>query len=812
MPDSLFTVRRFQARSDLQDAFRVQVSAAVLQSLRLAPGDLCDLEAANNAPVTAIAWSASERPALGPKNAQVSNVIQDLCHLSLGDKVTIRPNEQTVTVPQRVVLCGNDSPYADTSGMHPGYWRRSVENHIIEAGFVWVGMVFSLPRQRRSFRIVKVDCSEETDQLYRVGTATSVIIDEAFVPSEKEIMPPKLAMERAGVGGLIHQMNEIDARLEDYGEDVQYVQYPAYYQPFEGGMLVHGPSGAGKSLLLEKVAKAGWKKVVIIDLYRCESGTRPSQQYVQKKLTGIERSEPSLLILDGLELCTKDAGERGTEAMRMASFLADEIKNFNSHRVLVLGATSNIKDLDPELRRLGCFEHLIEIPPPGAKTRTEILKIIMHSVDTSPDETLDVMGERTHGYVGADLRKLVKVATLKAKSRTKAHQHPPSYEESQKSTWSQTNGNTMLIAPNAEDFDAALREVRPSAMQDAFLETPKVRWSDIGGQGATKEALQEAVEWPFKYPKLMAAFAAPPAKGLLLYGPPGCSKTLTAAALATSSDLNFLAVKGAELLSMYVGESERAVRRVFDRARAAAPSVLFFDEIDAIGSSRSAASGSSGGESSGGVGTTVLTTLLNELDGIEALTGVFVLAATNRPDSLDPALVRPGRLDRLLYVGLPDRAARADILRIRLGRVEPERLGPELRVEGSGARERLAAVTEGYSGAEVVRVCERAALAAVREEITGIEGGNGAASIEGGEVRLGLRHFEIALAEVPRMVTRQMVERYERWGKSMQPAGMTATAVNEKGKERVNGLGSVPTFLEESDEADGVDIAGLTLT
>ena len=309
MPDSLFTVRRFQARSDLQDAFRVQLSTSALQSLKLSPGDICDIGVTNNIYLPAIAWPASDKLALGPKIAQMSNVLQDLGHYNLGDRISIYRSEGPVTEPQNVVLVANDRG-DDASTVHPGYWRRSMENLVTDAGYIWVGMVFTLPRQRRSFQIVRIDYSESTDQLYRVGPGTSISIDNEFVPSKRLTVMPRLAMKRDGVGGLAPQMDELDTRFEDYSDNLQHLRYPSYYQPFEGAVLLHGPPGTGKSLLLSKAARASWKQIINIDLYRGENGSRPTLAQVQKRLTNVERLEPGLLTIDGLELCTRGAAAR----------------------------------------------------------------------------------------------------------------------------------------------------------------------------------------------------------------------------------------------------------------------------------------------------------------------------------------------------------------------------------------------------------------------------------------------------------------------------------------------------------------------
>jgi AAA family ATPase len=298
-----------------------------------------------------------------------------------------------------------------------------------------------------------------------------------------------------------------------------------------------------------------------------------------------------------------------------------------------------------------------------------------------------------------------------------------------------------------DEYERALLEVRPTAMKEVFLEKPNVRWSDIGGSGNVKETLDEVVEWPFKHPALMKELNVEPQKGILFYGPPGCSKTLTAKAIATSSGLNFIAVKGAELTSMYVGESERAVREVFRKARAAAPSIIFFDEIDSIASER---------DSAGTKGLNVLTTLLNEMDGIETLKGVLVLAATNKPEMLDPALLRPGRFDSLIYVAPPNEAARKEIFRIRT-RAVPIAEDVDIDI--------LADQTEGFSGAEVVNICSEAARATMRrcvaqgEAITGRVDGRDADE----NVKVSKEDFDAAMRNAVRRITPEMLESYENW-------------------------------------------------
>ncbi|RAL60273.1 hypothetical protein DID88_000053 [Monilinia fructigena] len=384
-------------------------------------------------------------------------------------------------------------------------------------------------------------------------------------------------------------------------------------------------------------------------------------------------------------------------------------------------ATSDILKVPASLRKRGMFTTAIALPVPDAAARKAILKSLNPQMSPETrDEILDDFGERTHAYTPEDLARLLDEAQNFAQDRL----------DNEKNLSEQK----FIIA---EDIEHALLEVRPSAMHDVTLRPPKVKWSDIGGQDRVKEAIQLAIETPLRHPEIMQDFGRSPTKGLLLYGPPGCSKTLTAQAVATEMDFNFFAVKGAELLSKYVGDSERAVRNIFARARAAAPSIIFFDEIESIGGKRD------GKNSNNGVN--VLTTLLNEMDGIESLKGVTVLAATNKPQDLDLALLRPGRFDELIYVAPPDLAGREAILRARK---RDSTMGEDVDIA------ELADLTEGYSGAEMVRICEKAFDAAIERR-----------KKNGTRDRAVMEDFLGAIKTIKKQITTEMVEEFEKWAK-----------------------------------------------
>eukprot|EP00697_Spironema_sp_BW2_P013652 gnl/Spiro4/3853_TR1899_c0_g1_i1.p1 gnl/Spiro4/3853_TR1899_c0_g1~~gnl/Spiro4/3853_TR1899_c0_g1_i1.p1 ORF type:complete len:403 (-),score=63.58 gnl/Spiro4/3853_TR1899_c0_g1_i1:3-1211(-) len=387
--------------------------------------------------------------------------------------------------------------------------------------------------------------------------------------------------------------------------------------------------------------------------------------------------------------------------------------------VFVLGATNRPRALDPSVRRAGRFDRELDIGIPTAPARVEILGALLRRLShtLSPSDIQEVAAS-CHGYTGADLASLCREAGLRSMRRARAQSAP-------------TNGAAASTdAITRGDVDQAFAAIRPSAMREIVLDVPNVRWDDIGGNEEIKQLIREAVEWPVRHPEAFQRLGIRPPRGVLLYGPPGCSKTLIAKALATESGLNFIAIKGPELFSKWVGESEKAVQEVFRKARAVAPAIVFFDEIDALATKRSA--------ESGGVADRVLSQLLTELDGIEPLKQVVVIAATNRPAALDDALLRPGRFDRLLYVGPPDRSARESIFKIACRKIP---LADDVCLAA------LAEKTNKYSGAEISAICREAAVSAMQEDLSATQ--------------VFARHFEAALALIPPRTSDSVLKSFE---------------------------------------------------
>jgi len=362
--------------------------------------------------------------------------------------------------------------------------------------------------------------------------------------------------------------------------------------------------------------------------------------------------------------------------------------------IIVIGATNRPNAIDPALRRPGRFDREIEIGVPDKTSRHEILQVHTRAMPLTPDVDLHRLSDICHGYTGADISALCREAAMKALRR-----YLPSINLEEERVPSEMLEKMQV---NLDDFKNAYREITPTAMREVYVEVPTVNWADVGGLTDVKQELQEAVEWPIKKPEAFARVGIRPPKGILLFGPPGCGKTMLARAVATESEANFISIKGPELFSKWVGESEKGIREVFKKGRSAAPSIVFFDELDSVAPRRGSDLGDSGASER------VISQLLTEMDGIESLVNVVVIGASNRPDIIDPAILRPGRFDRLIYVPAPDHATRLQILKIHTRNMP---LTPDVDLD------QITSQTAGYSGADIEAVCREAGLISLRRDI-----------------------------------------------------------------------------------------------
>ena len=493
------------------------------------------------------------------------------------------------------------------------------------------------------------------------------------------------------------------------------------------GVLLHGPPGTGKTLLAKAVANETNAHFIsisgpeIMSKYYGES-----EQRLREIFKEAEENAPSIVFIDELDsIAPKREEVTGEVEKRVVAQLLSLMDGLQARgKVVVIGATNRVNALDPALRRPGRFDREIEIGVPDKNGKLEILQIHSRGMPFAEGVDLKKLSEITHGFVGADLEALCKEAAMRALRRIL-----PELELEAESVPADVLNK---ITVSNDDFYNALKEIEPSAMREVMIETPNTHWSDIGGLDSAKEELVSAIEWPLRYPEMFKAASIRQPKGILLYGPPGTGKTLLARALATESESNFISVKGPELLSKWVGESERGVREVFRKARQAAPCIIFFDEIDAIAPVRGMGYGDSM------VTERVISQLLTELDGLEELRGVVVIGATNRPDMVDPALLRAGRFDKVVGVYWPNLEERKEIFKINL---KNKPLSNDVSIE------ELATMTDGYSGADISEVCNEAGMLTLRELLYRCKSPEEASS-RAQEIIIQRRHFEEAMKKI----------------------------------------------------------------
>jgi transitional endoplasmic reticulum ATPase len=517
------------------------------------------------------------------------------------------------------------------------------------------------------------------------------------------------------------------------------------------GVLLHGPPGCGKTLLARAVAnesEANFYSIngpEIMSKFYGESEARLREIFQQA-----QQNAPSIIFVDELDAIAPKREEVTGEVERrvVAQLLALMDGLSGRGNVIVIGATNRPSALDPALRRPGRFDREIEIGVPDRKGRYEVLQIHTRGMPLVPYKegekgegvNLDRLAEMTHGYTGADLSALGRETAMKALRRylpqinLEEERIPPAVLEK--------------MEVQMSDFENAYKELTPTAMREVYIEVSTVHWDDAGGLEDVKQHLKEAVEWPLKNPEMFSRLGIRPPKGILLYGPPGCGKTLLAKAVATESEANFITIKGPEVFSKWVGESEKAIREVFRKARMAAPAVVFLDEIDSITPRRGM------GMSDSGVSERVISQLLTEMDGITTLQDIVVIAATNRPDMVDSAVLRPGRFDRLIYVPEPDEKSRLQILKIYM-RGMP--IGADVDLNP------LVIGTKYYSGADIESLCREAAMHALRRDVNSRE--------------VSMKDFQDALKEMGPSITPDMEKWYKSFMQQIRQVQKPATPV-----------------------------------
>jgi len=567
-----------------------------------------------------------------------------------------------------------------------------------------------------------------------VDENTEVVVRKEPV-KEEERRIPKVTYE--DIGGLDKEIQRIREMVELPLRHPELFKHLGIDPP--KGVLLYGPPGTGKTLLAKAVANESGAHFIAINGPEIMSKWYgESEAKLREVFKEAQDNAPSIIFIDEIDAVAPKRGEvTGEVEKRVVAQLLSLMDGLESRgEVIVIAATNRPEDVDPALRRPGRFDREIQIGVPDRKGRREILEIHTRNMPLADDVDLDKLAEVTHGYVGADLAALAKEAAMHALRR-----FLPEIDLE-----SETIPTEVLqkIKVTMNDFYEAMKEIQPTALREVYIEIPEVHWEDIGGLKEVKKEVIEAAEWPLKYPQVFEKLGIRPPRGILLYGPPGTGKTLLAKAVATESEANFIAVKGPEILSKWVGESEKAVREIFRKARQAAPCIIFFDEIDSIAPRRGLGFGDSG------VTERIVNQLLTEMDGLQRTKDVVVMAATNRPDILDPALLRPGRFDRIIYVPPPDEEARYEIFKIHTKKMP--------LAEDVDLRE-LARRTEYYTGADIEAVVIEAGLAAARENI----------NVE----KVSMKHFETALKKVKPSLSSEIIREYQQLSDTFKKQGLS---------------------------------------
>jgi transitional endoplasmic reticulum ATPase len=652
-----------------------RMDSETMKTLGVTVGDV--VEVVGKKPTAAKAWPAyPEDQGLGL--LRIDGFIRKNCNVSINEFVQVKKAE---------------AEYAISIKLAPVDIRISVDNDFIR--FVKDRLIDRPATRGDTLLIMMLGHSvpfmvvnTRPAGIVKISPTSEIQILSEPVPEME--MPSRTTYE--DIGGLNEEIRRIREMVE------LPLRHPEIFQRLgidpPKGVLIHGPPGCGKTLLARAVANESDANFYAINGPEIMSKFYgESEGRLRKMFEDAEKNAPSILFIDELDaIAPKRSEVTGEVERRVVAQLLASMDGLKSRgHVIVIGATNRPDAIDEALRRPGRFDREIEIATPSREGRLEIIQIHTRGMPLTEDVNLQKVSEITHGYTGADLEALSREAAMKALRR-----YLPKIDLEQKRIPHEVLDQMVVTT---EDVMGAFREVTPTAMREVYVETPNVHWDEVGGLEEVKQALKEAVEWPLKNPERFTRLGIQPPKGILLIGPPGCGKTLLARAVATESEANFISIRGPEIFSKWVGESEKAIRETFRKARMAAPSIIFFDEFDALVPTR-------GGGGDNRVTERVISQILTEIDGLLSLQNIVVIAATNRPDMIDPAILRPGRFDRRVYVPPPDHDARLKILQIKTKEMPLEKV----KIED------LAKKLQGYSGADIDAICREAAINALRKD------------------------------------------------------------------------------------------------
>ncbi|MGM0590394.1 MAG: CDC48 family AAA ATPase [Halobacteriota archaeon] len=710
-----------------------------LLHLKLSPGDIIEIEGGE---LTAAKVWRADRQDWNTDTVRIDGFTRQNSDVGIGERVTIRKADAKKA--GRLVLAPPEEASVQFGSDAAGMVKRQIlKRPVVERDIVPVMSSTNHPFMRSPGQAIPL-IAVETDP-----EGVVLITEDTEVELREE---PISGFESRGAGITYEDIGGLQGEIQRVREMVELpMKHPQIFKKLgiepPQGVLLHGPPGTGKTLLAKAVANetsASFFSIAgpeIISKYYGES-----EQQLREIFEDAKEESPAIIFIDELDsIAPKREDVTGEVERRVVAQLLTMMDGLETRgQVIVIAATNRVDSVDPALRRPGRFDREIEIGVPDEIGRKEILQIHTRGMPLSDDVNLDGLADETHGFVGADIESLTKEAAMKALRRylpeidLDEEDIPPSLID------------RMIV--KREDFNGALGEVEPSAMREVLVELPKITWGDVGGLEDAKQQVKESVEWPLTEPAKFQRMGIEPPKGVLLYGPPGTGKTLMAKAVANETNANFISVRGPQLLSKWVGESEKAIRQTFRKARQVSPCIIFFDELDALAPSR-------GQEIGNNVSERVVNQLLTELDGLEEMGDVMVIGATNRPDMIDPALLRSGRFDRLVLIGEPSEEGREEILKIHTQRSP---LAPDVSLR------EIAEITGGYVGSDLESICREAAIEALRED-------DDANEIE-------MRHFRKALETVRPTITDDLMDYYERIADQFKGGGRDQLTERSSGR------------------------------
>ncbi len=689
-----------------------------LLHLKLSPGDIIEIEGTET--TAAKVWRA-DRQDWNTDTVRVDGFTRQNADVGIGERVTIRKAEAEKA--DKLVLAPPEEASVQFGSDAAGMVKRQIlKRPVVERDIVPVMSSTNHPFMRSPGQAIPLIAIETEPE------GVCLVTEDTEVELREE---PISGFEKTGSGITYEDIGGLQSEIQRVREMVELpMKHPQIFSKLgiepPQGVLLHGPPGTGKTLLAKAVANetsASFFSIAgpeIISKYYGES-----EQQLREIFEDAKEESPSIIFIDELDsIAPKREDVTGEVERRVVAQLLTMMDGLETRgQVIVIAATNRVDSVDPALRRPGRFDREIEIGVPDEVGRKEVLQIHTRGMPLSDDVSLDHLADETHGFVGADIESLTKEAAMKALRRylpeidLDEEDIPPSLID------------RMIV--KREDFRGALGEVEPSAMREVLVELPKISWEDVGGLTDAKQQVKESVEWPLSSPERFDRMGVDAPKGVLLYGPPGTGKTLMAKAVANETNANFISVRGPQLLSKWVGESEKAIRQTFRKARQVNPTIIFFDELDSLAPSR-------GQEMGNNVSERVVNQLLTELDGLEEMGDVMVIGATNRPDMIDPALLRSGRFDRLVMIGQPDQEGRERILEIHT-RNTP--LAPDVSLR------EIAEITDGYVGSDLEGIAREAAIEALRDDETATE--------------VEMKHFRRAMEAVRPTITEDLMAYYE---------------------------------------------------